>query len=69
MVGDGGICGSTMLNMRFKEFLVRKLGQDVSKDDMNEVNRHLYPIPFSLSSLTRGTSIDVVDVRERCMNH
>jgi len=37
VVGDGGLCGSTMLNMRFKQFLEKKLGNGISREDMNEV--------------------------------
>jgi hypothetical protein len=36
-IGDGGLCGSAMLNLRFKDFLQRKLGQDISKEEMDEV--------------------------------
>jgi hypothetical protein len=37
VIGTGGLCGSAMLNMKFKEFIERKLGQEISGDDMNEV--------------------------------
>jgi hypothetical protein len=37
-VGDGDLCGSAMLNLRFEEFLRAKLGQEILKEDMNDVS-------------------------------
>ncbi|KAI9775604.1 MAG: hypothetical protein M1839_001005 [Geoglossum umbratile] len=36
-VGIGGLCGSAMLNMKFRAFVATKLGQEISNDDMNEI--------------------------------
>ncbi|KAI9774152.1 MAG: hypothetical protein M1840_005245 [Geoglossum simile] len=37
VLGTGGLCGSAMLNMKFREFVAQKLGQEISNDDMNEI--------------------------------
>jgi hypothetical protein len=36
--GIGGICGSVTLNMRFREFLMKKLGSEIPPDALDEVD-------------------------------
>jgi hypothetical protein len=35
--GIGGICGSVTLNMRFRDFLTKKLGAEIPPDALDEV--------------------------------
>jgi hypothetical protein len=35
--GIGGICGSVTLNMRFRDFLTKKLGGNIPPDALDEI--------------------------------
>ena len=36
--GDGALCGSAMLNLRFMELMKLKLGDHISKEELNDVS-------------------------------